>query len=105
MWKFLRGGATVIPGATFIPESRVAVCKFLRLVKNELRFKLQQVMWLLRAFIIFFKASESGLVKRLWTQNLISNGLLMVKAKTHAQEFSIVGKNTNSNGSQVKIKE
>ena len=23
MWKFLRGGATVIPGATFIPESRV----------------------------------------------------------------------------------
>ena len=24
MWKFLRGGATVIPGATFIPESRVA---------------------------------------------------------------------------------
>ena len=25
MWNFLRGGATVIPGATFIPESRV--CK------------------------------------------------------------------------------
>ena len=24
MWKFLRGGATVIPGATFIPESRVS---------------------------------------------------------------------------------
>ena len=24
MWKFLRGGATVIQGATFIPESRVA---------------------------------------------------------------------------------
>ena len=23
MWKFLRGGATVIPGASFIPESRV----------------------------------------------------------------------------------
>ena len=23
MWKFLRGGATVIPGATFIPEYRV----------------------------------------------------------------------------------
>ena len=23
MWKFLRGGATVILGATFIPESRV----------------------------------------------------------------------------------
>ena len=23
MWKFLRGGATAIPGATFIPESRV----------------------------------------------------------------------------------
>ena len=23
MWKILRGGATVIPGATFIPESRV----------------------------------------------------------------------------------
>ena len=23
MWNFLRGGATVIPGATFIPESRV----------------------------------------------------------------------------------
>ena len=23
MWKFLREGATVIPGATFIPESRV----------------------------------------------------------------------------------
>ena len=23
MWKFLRGGATLIPGATFIPESRV----------------------------------------------------------------------------------
>ena len=23
MWKFLKGGATVIPGATFIPESRV----------------------------------------------------------------------------------
>jgi hypothetical protein len=23
MWKFLRGGATVIPGAMFIPESRV----------------------------------------------------------------------------------
>ena len=23
MWKFLGGGATVIPGATFIPESRV----------------------------------------------------------------------------------
>ena len=23
MWKFLRGGATVIPEATFIPESRV----------------------------------------------------------------------------------
>ena len=23
MWKFLRGGATVIPGATFIPQSRV----------------------------------------------------------------------------------
>ena len=34
MWKFLRGGATVIPGATFIPESRVLheiiVCDFLR---------------------------------------------------------------------------
>ena len=26
MWKFLRGGATVIPGATFIPESRVPRC-------------------------------------------------------------------------------
>ena len=25
MWKFLRGGATVIPGATFIPESRVEI--------------------------------------------------------------------------------
>ena len=25
MWTFLRGGATVIPGATFIPESRVNV--------------------------------------------------------------------------------
>ena len=25
MWKFLRGGATVIPGATFIPESRVGI--------------------------------------------------------------------------------
>ena len=24
MWKFLGGGATVIPGATSIPESRVA---------------------------------------------------------------------------------
>ena len=24
MWKFLRGGATVIPGATFIPDSRVS---------------------------------------------------------------------------------
>ena len=24
MWKFLRGGATVIPWGTFIPESRVA---------------------------------------------------------------------------------
>ena len=23
MWKFLRGGATVIPGGTFIPEARV----------------------------------------------------------------------------------
>ena len=23
MWKILRGGATVIPGGTFIPESRV----------------------------------------------------------------------------------
>ena len=23
MWKILRGGATAIPGATFIPESRV----------------------------------------------------------------------------------
>ena len=23
MWNFLRGGATVIPGGTFIPESRV----------------------------------------------------------------------------------
>ena len=23
MWKFLRGGATVIPGATFIPESSI----------------------------------------------------------------------------------
>ena len=23
MWKFLRGGATVISGGTFIPESRV----------------------------------------------------------------------------------
>ena len=27
MWKFLRGGATVIPGATFIPESRVVPVK------------------------------------------------------------------------------
>ena len=27
MWKFLRGGATVIPGATFIPESRVGISK------------------------------------------------------------------------------
>ena len=25
MWKFLRGGATIIPGATFIPESRVCL--------------------------------------------------------------------------------
>ena len=25
MWKSLRGGATVIPGATFIPESRVGM--------------------------------------------------------------------------------
>ena len=25
MWKFLREGATVIPGATFIPESRVLI--------------------------------------------------------------------------------
>ena len=23
MWKFIKGGATVIPGATSIPESRV----------------------------------------------------------------------------------
>mgnify|MGYP005682461235 CR=1 FL=1 len=37
MWKFLRGGATVIPGATFIPESRVvpAVC-FTELVQSGL---------------------------------------------------------------------
>ena len=28
MWKFLRGGATVIPGATFIPESRVVKKKY-----------------------------------------------------------------------------
>ena len=27
MWKFLRGGATVIPGAMFIPESRVSECQ------------------------------------------------------------------------------
>ena len=25
MWKFLGGGATVIPGGTFIPESRVVI--------------------------------------------------------------------------------
>ena len=41
----------------------------------------------------------------LGTETLTLNVLLMVKAKSHAQEFSIVGKNTNSNGSQVKIKE
>ena len=27
MWNFFRGGATVIPGATFIPESRVVDAK------------------------------------------------------------------------------
>ena len=30
MWNFLRGGATVIPGATFIPESRVLWEKLLK---------------------------------------------------------------------------
>ena len=30
MWKFLRGGATIIPGATFIPESRVNKIKLVR---------------------------------------------------------------------------
>ena len=28
MWKFLRGGAVVIPGTTFIPESRVRDTSF-----------------------------------------------------------------------------
>ena len=28
MWKFLGGGATVVPGATSIPESRVGAMNF-----------------------------------------------------------------------------
>ena len=28
MWNFLRGGATVIPGGTFIPEARVQAAAY-----------------------------------------------------------------------------
>ena len=37
MWKFLRGGATVIPGATFIPESRVP-----RYYRNDLSLEVSR---------------------------------------------------------------
>ena len=34
MWKFLRGGATFIPGATSIPESRVNSLKISKLTET-----------------------------------------------------------------------
>ena len=35
MWNFLRGGATVIQGATFIPESRVGYGRQAVLGRNK----------------------------------------------------------------------
>ena len=62
MWKFLRGGATLIPGATFIPESRVfwkctfeanfaCLCFYGKMNKEMryiciLRYLLRNVTWL-----------------------------------------------------------
>ena len=36
MWKFLRGGATIIPGGTFIPESRVLIWLKFKLIETEI---------------------------------------------------------------------
>ena len=53
MWKFSRGGATVIPGATLIPESRVAA----QMDQTE-EFMFQNVTY--RPTV--YKTGESGFV-------------------------------------------
>ena len=45
MWKFLRGGATFIPGATSIPDSRVAGSEASEFGYESLFYKYKKWKW------------------------------------------------------------
>ena len=79
MWKFLRGGATVIPGGTSIPESRVEFCKksvglFKTFHSEQLRvltFTIKTVFWMI--FFISFQLRLTSAEK--WWKIMYNNAV------------------------------